>query len=488
MGESPHTVYYGIADGLPSVECYETLQNTDGAIWVITDRGVARFNGKEFKSYGVNDGLANLVNLDIHPGVNGMFWLAGLNGNITYWKEGKFYPFEFNKEIREIIGRGHWLKIINVEEDLLDFIIAKRALNKYRINLNNGRIQKINFEKIEVYNKGRDSIKFLDDDFMKIDAPLNSDYRPAFPFKGKRISFYGQYLFIADIASNSITKKNVQKRINSLQIINQQIWVMTDDGIQIFHIEEGKVKLANTILENSKTASANSFGDHKIFICSLSDGLIEISNKDFTHVDDGKYEDIQFISLQLINNSLVAQAADNRLFSFDINKNVKEVPVINSELIFKNYVDNFVRTQTWKFDGDFREIPIFHSAVFIKEGNRSFHLSRNKIVEVFNKDSTKLFLNTRTLFVYKFKSDELMLLTTDGIYRMYNFKGEVKLEEIGADYNWGNAFPNDLEKVDDDLYFVSTPSDELLYVKSKSIYKLNHPELESRIINNLMLE
>ena len=55
--QTPRYFNYSVEQGLPSSETYYALQDTEGFIWISTDRGVVRYNGYEFKLYTTLDGL-----------------------------------------------------------------------------------------------------------------------------------------------------------------------------------------------------------------------------------------------------------------------------------------------------------------------------------------------------------------------------------------------------------------------------------------------
>jgi len=48
---------YTTKDGLPSNHVYRITQDVDGFIWFITDKGMVKFNGTDFKKFTIRDGL-----------------------------------------------------------------------------------------------------------------------------------------------------------------------------------------------------------------------------------------------------------------------------------------------------------------------------------------------------------------------------------------------------------------------------------------------
>jgi signal transduction histidine kinase len=62
------------ADGLPSNHVYSVAEDTSGFLWITTDNGVSRFDGKKFKNYGVEHGLSGTDVLQVLKAKNGQLW------------------------------------------------------------------------------------------------------------------------------------------------------------------------------------------------------------------------------------------------------------------------------------------------------------------------------------------------------------------------------------------------------------------------------
>ena len=60
-GQTPVFKNYTTENGLPSSEVYFTLQDSQGYIWISTDRGVVRFDGYEFDLFTTDNGLPDNV-------------------------------------------------------------------------------------------------------------------------------------------------------------------------------------------------------------------------------------------------------------------------------------------------------------------------------------------------------------------------------------------------------------------------------------------
>src|ERR1700739_2211142 len=62
---------YGVKDGIPSSEVYNSMQDSKGYMWFATDKGVSRFDGYTFHNYSTVDGLADNTIFDCQEDYKG---------------------------------------------------------------------------------------------------------------------------------------------------------------------------------------------------------------------------------------------------------------------------------------------------------------------------------------------------------------------------------------------------------------------------------
>jgi len=67
---------FTVADGLPQNEINCILEDSRGFLWVGTSDGLARFDGRDFVTYGVAEGLPHPGVTDILEAPDGSLWLA----------------------------------------------------------------------------------------------------------------------------------------------------------------------------------------------------------------------------------------------------------------------------------------------------------------------------------------------------------------------------------------------------------------------------
>lgn len=103
FAQEPVFRHYTLADGLPSSETYSVVQDRNGYIWVSSDRGLARFNGYEFKVFtSVQGGLLDNTIFGLYKDHRQWVWYFGYNGSVGYLKGDSFCAFEHNDKVRAI--------------------------------------------------------------------------------------------------------------------------------------------------------------------------------------------------------------------------------------------------------------------------------------------------------------------------------------------------------------------------------------------------
>ncbi|TSJ44840.1 sensor histidine kinase [Fluviicola chungangensis] len=98
--------HYGIENGMPSSETYQVYQDKSGLLWILTDRGVVRYDGFEFHKYTVENGLSDNVNFRVTEDENGGVWFIGFNGLLSVFKNGKMQAYQYNHLLEKTIPVG----------------------------------------------------------------------------------------------------------------------------------------------------------------------------------------------------------------------------------------------------------------------------------------------------------------------------------------------------------------------------------------------
>lgn len=98
--------HFSTKDGLPSNNCYYTLQDHNGYIWIASDAGVSRFDGKMFENFSVDDGLPDNQIIQLSEDRLGRIWFSALNGQLSYFYNGIIYNEHNNKLLKLLKFNG----------------------------------------------------------------------------------------------------------------------------------------------------------------------------------------------------------------------------------------------------------------------------------------------------------------------------------------------------------------------------------------------
>ncbi len=94
--------HYTTKNGLPSNKCYYTLQDQKGYLWIATDAGVSRFDGKVFENFSIEDGLPDNQILQLKEDKAGKIWFLAFNGELSYFYNGKIYNKAYDKNLAKL--------------------------------------------------------------------------------------------------------------------------------------------------------------------------------------------------------------------------------------------------------------------------------------------------------------------------------------------------------------------------------------------------
>lgn len=91
-------------EGLPSNHIYDIVEDNKGFLWLATDNGVSRFDGKYFQNFSVKNGLPGNDVLQVLKDGNGVIWVNSYKQVPAYFDEitNRFITITANKNLNEI--------------------------------------------------------------------------------------------------------------------------------------------------------------------------------------------------------------------------------------------------------------------------------------------------------------------------------------------------------------------------------------------------
>ncbi|PSK90466.1 ligand-binding sensor domain-containing protein, partial [Taibaiella chishuiensis] len=116
--------HYDTGNGLPGSTVYCIAQTKDGFIWFGTEAGLCRFDGVNFKTFTMEDGLPANDILTLHIDSRGRIWIKPFKTAICYYENGKIHNQQNDTVLKKIVLRD----LLNciAENDRGDIIIQEQ--------------------------------------------------------------------------------------------------------------------------------------------------------------------------------------------------------------------------------------------------------------------------------------------------------------------------------------------------------------------------
>lgn len=233
-------------DGLASNETYTLLSDKQGYIWIGTDRGLSRFDGKNFQTFSTQDGLPNnFVNM-MWLSPKGILWvLCGTDQQSIYKFNGRsFEPYLYNDSIKKALANIAAAYIVSMgfnnevptyfgTKNGGGFIIESNGILRFLNNPNKQKMIEIGLDldkKVVWTNvsnlKGlAPKVFYLNDSITITDNPRPDKLRLCIRKNKEVIISFGKYIFTIHNNKSIEINKVEADVLNLYEDTHQDLWV-----------------------------------------------------------------------------------------------------------------------------------------------------------------------------------------------------------------------------------------------------------------------
>lgn len=283
-------------DGLPTNSIYSISEDKSGNLVLGTDNGLTFFNGNDFKTLNVKDGLINPYIVAVFTDLKGVVWLINYNG--------KLQKFENNKISSTSIFTNQTNAFLNTKDNLYLYTMQNRYSNKtyyyncitkYNWNLEKpeGNVFKSSRIAPPILVQDNEEIK-LEANFLiyknkKVPVPKDVSFLHKVIFRKNDVCLLDEnYLFISDFKGEIIQKiklpnslsENIIYKYDFVVDKQNNCWLnLQNKGL--FILKNNKWIAINENLELNATDNINFlFCDSKgkMWIATNEKGLFCIAN------------------------------------------------------------------------------------------------------------------------------------------------------------------------------------------------------------------
>ncbi len=103
---------YSSQHGLPSSEVYDVQQDAKGYLWFTTDHGLARFDGYQFQTFDMLDGMPENSAFYLKPDKQERIWFNTYTGKLGYIKNNKIFSYKHNAKLLQFYNENNIKYII----------------------------------------------------------------------------------------------------------------------------------------------------------------------------------------------------------------------------------------------------------------------------------------------------------------------------------------------------------------------------------------
>jgi len=509
--------HFNTKNGLPSNYCYYTLQDSKGYIWISTDAGVSRFDGRTFENFSINNGLPDNQIIQMKEDREGKIWFLSLNGRLSYFFNGIIYN-EYNDKLLKLLkfnvvvvsffqdskgnrwfGTNKNMLVMWDGKSLKKFISAN--VNHQYINtvINedpSGKIWAYSTQCVRVFdgvtfrlmphsnlplsfktifNLPNGSMAYMDKEGLnlkngpehqflyQIDPSLLRNDPGYFYINNKREIWLSNAGGVFHINENGLINHYL-KGIACSQVISdkqENLWFTTNNGIYMLPKETERIYILNKNygLESDAVKSVIKDGKGRLWL-GMNNANIHVVGtapkkiETLTAGDSKTYNGIRQLTLDPLHES-VYFASEYGLGSFS------HIYSQNPEIRHLRETDNFIFVvKSFSLDKDKQLAIALSSGVVVLEDR----IGKFEFTSKYFKDN-KLFFNNRSYRVYFDRNQDLWFSNVNGLSKY----ADGRLERYFLDNLALTNRINDIKETSDGTMILATDGYGIVCIKDKKI-------------------
>ncbi len=433
---------YSTEDGLPSNEVFSITQDIQGYIWICSDKGISRFDGHKFITYGIIDGLSSSVVYKVLASpLGGIVFFSSDNKVGTIRNDSIFY---FGND-----GKDHISRIYKGEKGIAICFQDKSVIEFY--DWEGNMLEELHFPDgprlVEIDDFGQlfTGVKMgkLKPQYqhkngelvplsnyvstLKHNFILNESQDFKIIASGKELTLFGE--------GNKVSQISLPATSTSGGLIDSknQIWVgLYDKGVMVVNANSKEESFR--LLDGKTVSSIHEDTEQNIWLSTLEDGLFMLRHTDYQLIFQGRARKMVRNNSEIItilnDSSLLAYNTIAKDFKkLDVNQKIYDQYTVGNRLIAS--IDGKLNKR--KLSGTTVEFFRFGDRRFFDFKHQPMAISYAKIL--YQNGDTGLNRNIRDImpgYTYTsiVKEDTIYTGRSSGLYKVYEHKGQFVSQQL----------------------------------------------------------
>ena len=504
--QQPAAIHLTEKDGLPDIEFYNIIEDSQNYIWLAADKGLYRYNGRNFDFYSHPKQKGNAV-FGTKEDELGRVWCNNISGQ---------FFFTENKELKLFVDLGDMLN-----GELAEFIITQKELivlpggNIIRVDLKTKEVKKDFNESVFIgamkktpegylFTKGNflinsnkslktiDSLKINVFDNYSVNSGIANRVLVSSKDKINLCHFlrFGKNEFYAFNFSKStynaikIPPELEKRKIIQTFFYKNNIWFSTDSGIYVCQLEDWTLQLQDVYFKEKFITKIIKDSDSNYWVITKGDGIYVIPN---INIYQYKKEDLNITKLEKLKTHLfVFGTADGKIGSF--NSKASKFTIIDTSSVSRvSEIKRLAKSDqtlivkeglVYKMDDlslNYRKINALElqgAKSLSINGNNAYIVSSYKRAKLVNNkyELQKILVDKRSYTNYYSKnSGKTYVGTVDGFYVFDN-----KLDSRKISFDGKLILAKDIVETDNQKIWISTFNDGVFCInEGKVIHHFN---------------
>ncbi|WP_341903046.1 two-component regulator propeller domain-containing protein [Fluviicola taffensis] len=394
MAQDYSFITYSNGQGLPQSQVQCITQDNDGYLWVGTLGGLAKFNGKNFTTFPLEQGLFN-NRISCLQNIQKTIWV-GHEGGITEITNNKAQTYSFgdnNKTVSVTDFISYQGKIVAATEGSGLYIISNHHISKITLkNEDASTCRDLEIINGKLYIGTRDGLYFTDDltNFKRVEAFKDRSISGIALTQNKVfISTFFKGLFRTDFTLKQFDSIPVKSNDLYIGAINSdksnQLWLVSPEGVIRFSPQMKQLDL-NEVNGLPVNAINCSFQDNEgnMWFGSDGKGLIRFANQNLQiySTKTGMPSDLILCGKKLNSGSYLFGSYDKGAFKMNLQGACEKIPLPATTVWDIEYFNGnaWFATELGIFRWDFKSEPQQYNFPNYSSPFRVIKIYKNKLI------------------------------------------------------------------------------------------------------------